>query len=445
MKLICISMGIAFLLVATASDAQILKKLAKKAEKAAERTIERRVERETEKNTDKALDKVFEPGKDNEREKNRSEGKSENADDVDESPNEATAADRKTFASYGKFDFVPGEKVIVIEDFAQDAVGDFPDKWNTNASGEVKTIEGLDGKWLALTTEGTVTPNFITEFPENFTLEFDLAVTPDYSFYDSDLWITFAGLSNANDFTAWSQFGKGKKQDGVAITLHPQDAGGGARGRTGYGRYEGGKRTMENNMGNLAAFNNKDKNIVKVSIWRQKQRLRFYVDETKVWDLPRAFATGTRYNALVFGREGSRDGNQYLIGNLRLAVGAPDTRNKLLTEGRFSTTGIYFNTGSAVIKPESYGVLKEIATVLQENADVKVSIIGHTDSDGSDDLNSKLSKERAAAVKHALVSEFGIDEDRMDTDGKGENEPVGENATSEGKAQNRRVEFIKRQ
>ncbi|WP_188505102.1 OmpA family protein [Parapedobacter pyrenivorans] len=442
MNAICICLVVGLMTFPHHVDGQILKKLAKKAEEAAERTIERRVERETEESTDKALDKVFE--KDNKTKDSPNRSADQSADGMMTSGDAAVgAATTRTFASYGKFDFIPGDNVIAIEDFAQDAVGDFPAKWNTNSSGEVRTIEGREGKWLALTTKGSVTPDFITELPENFTLEFDLAVTPDYSYYDASLWISMASFSGSSGFTAWTQFGAGKK-DGVVVTIHPQDAGGAAKGRSGYSFWEGGKVTMENDMGALDAFNNKDKNIVKISIWRQNQRLRFYVDETKVWDLPRAFAKDVQYNGLVFDRDGAAEGNQYLISNLRLAVGTPDTRSKLIKEGKFSTTGIYFNSGSAVIKPESYGILKEIATVLEENAAVHVSIIGYTDGDGSDELNLKLSKARAEAVKAALDGEFGISGDRMQTDGKGESEPVGDNSTPTGRAQNRRVEFIKK-
>src|SRR5690606_36231365 len=128
---------------------------------------------------------------------------------------------------------------------------------------------------------------------------------------------------------------------------------------------------------------------------------------------------------------------------LRLAVGAPDTRNKLLTEGRFSTTGIYFNTNSADIKPESFGILKEIADVLTENPDVKINIIGHTDSDGDEAHNLDLSKRRAASVRQALIDNFGIGGDRMQTDGKGESQPAESNDTAAGKAANCRVEFVK--
>ena len=80
---------------------------------------------------------------------------------------------------------------------------------------------------------------------------------------------------------------------------------------------------------------------------------------------------------------------------------------------------------------------------LKENPDLKVKIIGHTDSDRDDKSNLDLSKQRALAVKNALINEFGIDGSRMETDGKGEVEPADKNSTAEGKANNRRVEFIK--
>ena len=114
-----------------------------------------------------------------------------------------------------------------------------------------------------------------------------------------------------------------------------------------------------------------------------------------------------------------------------------------MTEGSWSTTGILFDVNSDKIKSTSYGTLKEIATVLSENADVKVKIIGHTDADGDDTKNLELSKKRAASVKEALSKEFNIDDSRLQADGMGETKPVGDNKTLEGKAQNRRVEFVK--
>jgi outer membrane protein OmpA-like peptidoglycan-associated protein len=102
-----------------------------------------------------------------------------------------------------------------------------------------------------------------------------------------------------------------------------------------------------------------------------------------------------------------------------------------------------FETGSDKINPQSYGTLKEIAAVLKENSTLQVKIVGHTDSDGDNAANLTLSKKRAAAVKNTLVADFGIVAERMLTDGLGETKPVEPNSTAEGKANNRRVEFIK--
>ena len=87
--------------------------------------------------------------------------------------------------------------------------------------------------------------------------------------------------------------------------------------------------------------------------------------------------------------------------------------------------------------------MKSIADVLIENPDVRVRVAGHTDSDGNADANIDLSKRRAAAVKACLEKEFGSAGSRIETDGKGQTEPLVPNNTVEGKAKNRRVEFVK--
>ncbi len=132
-----------------------------------------------------------------------------------------------------------------------------------------------------------------------------------------------------------------------------------------------------------------------------------------------------------------------MISNIKVAAGTPDLRNKLLTEGKLVTNGILFDVDSDRIKPESFGVLKEIAAVLKEHSDISVKIIGHTDSDGENTRNQELSVRRALAVKNVLNKEFGISTTRMQSDGLGESKPVADNSSSEGKAKNRRVEFIK--
>jgi outer membrane protein OmpA-like peptidoglycan-associated protein len=183
--------------------------------------------------------------------------------------------------------------------------------------------------------------------------------------------------------------------------------------------------------------------VIHVALWRQRQRARVYMNEEKVWDLPRAVSAAAKFNLLVFNIGGGCGNCEYYLGNVRVAAGAPDTRNKLVTEGKWVTHGILFDSGSDRLKGESYGTLKEIAGVLTENGGLKVQIVGHTDADGDDDANLDLSKRRASAVKASLASEFKIDPGRMQVDGKGETQPVDSNTTSAGKANNRRVEFVR--
>jgi OmpA-OmpF porin, OOP family len=343
--------------------------------------------------------------------------------------------------TYSKYDFIPGEKILHMEDFNGDAVGDFPARWNTNGTGEIQTIEGRTGKWLSPGKNTLYYPEYITDLPDNFTLQFDLVCSDNYSFYSSAFTVSCVALKNpAKEFT---RLIRDVPKDGVDIWFHPQDANP-SLGHSGYSVWDNNERTVRNDASD-EQFISKDpaKRLLKVSIWRQKQRLRVYLNEEKVWDLPRAFGTAKTYNSLLFAIEDARPSDKYLFSNIRLAVGAPDTRNKLMTEGRFSTTGILFDINSATVRPESYGTLKDIAAVLTENTAVKVKIIGHTDNDGDAALNLTLSRRRADAVKESLTKEFGIDASRIDTDGKGATQPAAPNNTTEGKAQNRRVEFVK--
>lgn len=105
------------------------------------------------------------------------------------------------------------------------------------------------------------------------------------------------------------------------------------------------------------------------------------------------------------------------------------------------TEKVMFEYDKAVIKVDSHGLLNDVAEVMKEHADIqKVRIEGHTDSDGTDDYNKKLSQDRADAVKAFLVG-VGIDENRMEAVGLGEEKPIADNKTEEGKERNRRVEF----
>ena len=418
-----------------------------------ERAVQNRANQKVYQGIDKGFDKI-EEGIGNLFKKKKMEEKpadnqqkssepSDNQDDNNESERNASPKGKKpSLQTYSKFDFMSGEKVIVQEDFSQDEVGDFPAKWNTNSTGELVTVEGTKGKWLSLSKAGTFMPEFITSLPENFTFEFDLLVNNEFSFYSSEFKVAMVNLTSPKDFTQWNRF----KQDpvtGTEVGFHPTGAGS-SNGRTEFEVFNKSNHPEMKNEVNTNQFFAKQNNFAHVSIWRQKQRLRVYLNEEKVWDLPRAMDLAVNYNSLIFYlHDFHKAEDRYLISNLRLAVGAPDTRNKLITEGKFVTTGITFDVNSATIKPESYGTLKTIAQVLQDNADVRVKIIGHTDSDGEDNANINLSKKRSEAVKAVLGSDFGINSSRLDSDGKGESQPVGDNKTPEGKANNRRVEFVK--
>jgi len=99
---------------------------------------------------------------------------------------------------------------------------------------------------------------------------------------------------------------------------------------------------------------------------------------------------------------------------------------------------IYFNTGSASLKEESFVDLDKLAAILVKHPEVRASIEGHTDSQGDDQLNLKLSKERAQSVKDYLIKD-GVKPDHLSSEGFGEKRPVADNATAEGRKKNRRV------
>jgi len=374
----------------------------------------------------------------------RNEGGRVSGGDANAGGGAAAKPEKAAFASYSKFDFVPGEKVVASEDFLQDAVGDFPAKWNTNSSGEVVTIEGLPGKWLKFQkADGSYIPDFVKNLPDNFTLEFDFVyngVDKEYV-YSQNLYTTFHELAKS-DF----QIDRAAAGRGATFRIST-----GTGGRSGNSQVElsqtdkSGRDTDLKGSRDMATVFNSGNNgqLFHVAMWRQKQRLRVYFNEEKVFDLPRIFLDDIKLNAMRFYCTLSRPDDQFFVSNIRLAVGAPDTRSKLITEGKFVTTGITFDVNSANIKSASYAVLKDIAETLKENATVKVKIIGHTDSDGDDAANLALSKKRAESVKENLVSQFGIDKGRLETDGRGETVPTAPNTTPEGKANNRRVEFVK--
>ena len=380
----------------------------------------------------KAKEKVSKPIDDITRGDKKNEKSDGEVKDATTEPAASTGAPG-SLKTYSKYDFVPGERVIGYEDFSTGSIGDFPAGWNTNASGEIVTVEGKPGRWLWITKPGVFTPEFPAPFPEDFTFEFDLL--HGIPINGANFKVCIAELSDVdqpqnyanatNQF--WVEVGTANTgtMDGVTRFIGRKNA-----------------NTSLQNTADAPILNDKN-NPVHISIWRQKERVRVYINEQKTWDIPKATIKEAKFNAIVFSVAYAEEVIKHYIGNLRMAVGAPDTRKKILTENKWVTHGILFDVNSAGIKAESYGTLKEMATVLAENPDLKVKIVGHTDADGNDATNLDLSKRRAAAVKEELAKTFSIDANRMETDGKGEGEPIDKNDTPAGKANNRRVEFIK--
>lgn len=400
-----------------------------------------RVDDKTDQGIDKGFDKVEQgvgnlfkkKDKDSDTKSDTEEDKNnENIENNEENENEKANAPndppKLKLQSYSKYDFVPGEKVLFYEDFSQDAVGDFPLKWFTNKSGEITTTNLFPGKWFQMMGEGMFYLENGLTFPENFTLEFDIIPASNLE-DEQNLGFDITLLATDDEGFYPVMYVPGKA--GVVINLW-------ASQHT-YSTYSSGDYSLNGSYSNEKGLL-KPETINHVSIWMQKNRFRLYMHGEKIFDIPKTFESGIRLNQIRFLLN---EYNQPLLSNIRMAEAGADNRSKLLTEGKIISYGIYFDSGKDIVKPESYGTLKEIAAILTENPGVSVKIVGHTDSDGDDAMNLELSKKRSIAVKNALSSDFKIDAGRLQTDGKGESEPVSPNTDTKGKSMNRRVEFIK--
>ena len=392
---------------------------------------------------DKSIDKGFDAVEDGVKDLFKKKAKTSDADQTEEQVEENASeeqnsevqdADPKSLTPslqlYSKFDFVPGEKVIFYDDFSQDAVGDFPALWNTNGSAEVVTTNLFPGNWMKFNGRGAIWTDALLKLPDNYTIEFDIIPIKGEEGNMAGFDFRLIQAINAKSYDAGAV-------PGAAGFLYAVEY----FGRPGYRTYI---NSDEGNEFGLTGYKDqkdlyqKENQKYHISVWVQKARLRIYQNEMKMFDLPRAFPLPSVKLDRIRFEEGAA-----MVSNIRIAVGAPDTRNKLMTEGKLVTYGIYFDVNSDKVKPESYGTLKDIAAVLNEVPDVKVKIFGHTDADGEDAKNMDLSKRRAAAVKDELAKSFAVDADRLETDGLGETKPVAPNDSPVNKALNRRVEFVK--
>jgi len=394
--------------------------------KRVENKVVNRVNRNIDKGIDKGLDAVEKDIKDEVKGDNKSgtQGK-ENEKQTDQPKPADNKQSQVSLQSYSNYDFVPGDKVLLYEDFSQDAVGDFPALWTTNKSGEINTLSVAPGNWLNLNaTEGNWWFLKPIEFPKNFILEFDVVPKKGAPRYAVGV-----AIYGENGFKEMSDPFACKT--GLIVSV----------AKTGW-ESQGLKAGSPKITGNSQLKPVLEEKVNHVIIWVQNRRVRIYHQGEKVLDMPTNLYDDSKFSRLAFQLYRGASCSSYIT-NVKITTASPDTRNKLLTEGKLVTYGIYFDVNKDIVKPESYGTLKDIAKILNEVPDVKVKIVGHTDADGQDAANLDLSKRRAASVKAELVKTFNVNGDRLETDGLGETKPVAPNDTPSNKALNRRVEFIK--
>ena len=340
----------------------------------------------------------------------------------------AQPAKKAAESAYAKSDFVRGDEVFFEDDFANEQMGEFPSKWDMN-EGSVE-VASLNGQQYMLGTEWSynVEPlmkNQKNWLPDQFTLEFDLYISDDAEDGEST-WHLFlmSSKSNWNETVGDIDFWWRAYDEGTII------------------RYGSMRKPDNNNTvdGEEEALVRK---VLKKGDWNHfalsfnKRALKFYMNGTRVFQIPSMMAP----EKIQFYCEGDYKYRGYA--NVILAKGAVPLYNRLATDGKIVTYGITFDIGKATIKPESMTEINRIFDLMNQNPNLKFEVQGHTDNTGTVAGNQKLSEQRAQAIVNKLV-EMGIAANRLSAKGMGQSAPLADNSTDEGRAKNRRVEFVKK-
>jgi hypothetical protein len=314
------------------------------------------------------------------------------------------------------YDFVPGSKVLFYTDFSEDRVGNFA-RALKYVNGPVEVVERDGVKMLRSTGRSTILVPVGRALPPRFTLEID--VLPTTHLINGMIAIEGGRELDRGDKSAevsWSPGGTfiigGGQNAGTSAKSLPEEV---------YAAIVGG--------------------VAHLRVLMDESYFKMYVNERRLYNIPELlFLRAPDIRLLVIGS----DDNPTFITGIRVAESETDVMYDALSKnGRWATHGILFETGKSDVKPESRPVLKEIAAALKQHADLKILIEGHTDNVGAAASNLTLSDARAAAVKAALVTEYGVAADRLTTKGLGDTRPSAPNTTAAGRAQNRRVEIVK--
>lgn len=435
-KKILFSIMISFV-CANASAQVNLKKVIDRSVKKAERSIEKRVEKRIDNGVDKSLD-TFEDGIDNavkgnessssEPQKSTSKTDSKTSENKISDRNESTKEENTTIPQekptpvlqWAKYDFVPGTELIFEDDFSTEQNGEFPSRWDmTKGTIEIANWGGENVVWFKKTNSNA--PDAILPLlknrdndylPEEFTFEMDVYFHKDVKL-NSSYYLFLYDMKNQAKIM---QPSKPIRIDYNSITY--------------------------NLIGDT--YPNQDK-LKPAEGWRHiavsfnKRALKGYLDDVRLLNLPNLEINPT--GIMVSAHNVSGTGKPF-VKNIRVAKGAVPLYDKFLTDGKFVTTGIKFDVNKSTIKPESMGTINYVVKMMTDHPELNFSVQGHTDSDGEVAANQKLSEARAKAVVDAMVK-LGISPNRLTSIGFGESKPMVGNDTPEGKAQNRRVEFVK--
>jgi outer membrane protein OmpA-like peptidoglycan-associated protein len=356
---------------------------------------------------------------------------------------EATTADPGVTTTAGavKSDFVRGSVIMFEDNMVNEQVGEFPSKWDlVRGNAEIATINGekcialVDGDgWITPLVKGGI-KNYLGD---EFTVEYDMLFDdrPKNGAPSIELDIMNENERQDNELFTISYNMAYDRQTIDCSYVRPTEEG--------YTHKEGHASAREVCVINDARWHH-------FALSFNKRAIKFYVDGKRVINVPNAKA-GAGWLTLW---SGHMDQRPTYVKNVVIAKGAVELYARTETDmsaversiqetGKFVTNNILFKTGKADLLPESMEEIKKIAEYMKKNPSVRFEVQGHTDNQGSDAVNDPLSQKRAEAVVKALVS-LGCDEFNLRAVGKGSHEPVAPNTTDEGRAKNRRVEFIKK-
>ena len=400
------------------SHSQILKNIGDRAKDKTTQRANQKTDQAIDKGLDKTEEEINNAGKSEGTSKSKTVPASTNSQTIALKADSTPPASPAVFKAYQNYDFIPGQTVLFEDDFSTDAIGEFGSHWELQGGQAV--VNKIADKTALLITDGNsgwVTPLMKKKKYLNteWTVEFDLYRNNEA--YPIKFWF----LNENHD-----ELGK--------IVLSNNDA------EVDYHSVDGDEKSL---IGNYPAdmigenFLNKWHHI---AIAYKDKQIKVYVDQSRVVVIPNSNLTPA---GIGLGGIASQDG-PLVFTNFRIADGAGmNMLGKKFTDTKIITHGINFDVNKAIIKPESMGTLNGIVQILKDNPDVKFEVGGHTDSDGDDAANLKLSQARADAVRSQLIK-MGVDAGRLTTKGYGETKPISDNKTFEGKANNRRVEFVKK-